>query len=212
MLRLTAVVVLLLTLVLGACGPQPVTSQVVRFHQLPQPIAGRAFTIEPGPGQVGSLEFESYANQVAARLQGLGMIPDRRNPDYIVHLDYGVGPPQTSVRAVPWPDYGWGTWGFGGWGHRHHHWGLGMGYTFAPRYDVYTVTRYDRWLYMEIVDTAAARQGRAGQVFEGSAVSIGANRALPEVIPYLVAALFEGFPGVSGSSIRVAVPVAPVLY
>ncbi len=210
MLRLSTVLALLLTLALSACGPQPITSQVVRFHQLP-PIAGRTFSIQPWSGQVGNLEFESYADQVAARLQRLGMVPDTRNPDYLVHLDYGVGPPQTSVRAVPWPDYGWGGLGYGGWGHRRH-WGLGLGYTFGPRYDVYTITRYDRWLHMEILDGAAARRGRTVQVFEGRAISVGSSRALPDVMPYLVTALFEGFPGVSGQSIRVAVPVAPVVY
>jgi hypothetical protein len=44
-------------------------------------------------------------------------------------------------------------------------------------------------------------------LFEGRAVAEGQRREIAPVMPYLVRALFTGFPGSSGTTVRVDVPV-----
>lgn len=205
-----------LVLLVAACGPQMVTSQVTRFHHLPPGFAGQSFTILPDSDQVGSLEFQSYADQVAARLaaHGLRPVPDTANPDLVVKLDYGVGSGRTAVYSRP-STYGSFGLGYGSFGWPHRRWGTGIGFGFPfgdpwgpPYYDTYSVTKYDRWLAVDILEGPSYRQGRPVSVFEGRAVSEGSSRALPEVVPYLSRALFENFPGMSGQTVRVAVPVS----
>lgn len=210
MTSVRALVALALVLLVAACGPQLVTSQVTRFHNLPPGFAGQTFTILPEPDQVGSLEFQSYADQVAARLTALGLRPvrDTASPDLVVKLDYGVGGGRTAVYTRPSAT---GHFGYGyGWPSRRWGYGLGVGFPFdpwGPSYETYAVTKYDRWLALDILDGPSFRQGRPIRAFEGRAVSEGGSRALPQVMPYLVAALFENFPGASGQTVRVAVPV-----
>ncbi len=207
-----ALLALLVVSLLAACGPRMVTSQVTRFHALPPGFAGESFTILPEQGQVGSLEFQSYADLVAAQLQARGLtpVPASEKADYVVYLDYGIGPPRTIVGTRPSPFYGSFGYGFGSRRHRDRWgYGLGVGFPFGPfgPYETYAVTRYDRWLEVEMLDAGALRAGKPVHVFEGRAISEGSSASLPQVMPYLAAALFENFPGMSGQTVRVAVPV-----
>lgn len=206
MMRVPLLFTLLLTLAVAACGPPVVPVQVVRFHELSPATVGKSFAIQAERNQTGNIEFESYANQVAAKLQQLGMTPVSANADYVVRLDYGIGPPQTVVHVAPPPPP---PPGFGlhyGWPRRH--WGYGVGFGYGYGYgSTYTTTRYERWLEVEMLDGPSMRRGQPNQVFEGRAINDGRSRALPEVMPFLVAALFDGFPGLSGQTLTIAVPV-----
>lgn len=197
--------VLLLTLFVAACGPHVVTSDVTRFHALPPDLPGRTFTILPDQSQLGSLEFQTYADQVAARLEQLGLRPvaDANKADLVVSMAYGIGPPRTIVTHTPSPVYG----SFGWWGGPRRHWGWGWGVPFGPVYDTHVITKYTRWLDIDINGGEGLRQGRPARLFEGRAISDGGNAALPQVMPYLIAAMFDNFPGNSGQTVRVAVPV-----
>ncbi len=205
-----AILALALVLLVAACGPRMVTSQVTRFHQLPPGFAGQSFTIVPERDQIGSLEFQAYADQVAAQLaaHGLRPVPDTAHSDLEVKLDYGVGPGRTAIYTSPGP-YGSFGLGYGRFGHRHWGTGVGLGFPlYGPAYyDTYTVTKYDRWLAVDILEGPQFRKGRPVSVFEGRAVSEGSSRDLPQVVPYLARALFDNFPGMSGQTVRVAVPV-----
>jgi hypothetical protein len=215
MRSLRTIVAVALVLLVSACGPRVVTSQVTRFHQLPPGFAGQTFTILPESDQVGSLEFQSYADQVAAQLAAHGLQPVASGGDLVVKLDYGIGSGRTAIYTRPstYGSFGVGCGGFG-WPHRRWGTGLGLGMGFPlgdpwgpGYYDTYAVTKYDRWLAVDILEGPSFRQGRPISVFEGRAVSEGSSRALPQVMPYLARALFDNFPGMSGQTVRVAVPV-----
>lgn len=197
-----ALVLLLLTVGLSACGPRLVTSDVTRFHS-PELLAEphRTFTILPREDQVGSLEFQRYAELVAQELaeQGLRPVPPgEEEADLVVRLRYGVEGPRQEIET--WPVRG--SIGFGTW---RDPWGFGFG---APLYsEIDTRTVYTHWLRTEIVDAPALRQGRRDVLFEGRAVSTTGGSGLPEVMPYLATALFENFPGASGQTVRVRIPI-----
>lgn len=198
-----ALVLLLLAVTLSACGPRVVTSDVTRFHS-PQLLSApyQTFTIVPRDEQVGSLEFQRYAELVAQRLaaQGLRPVPPGEGEaDVVVRLDYGVEGPRQEIESRPVT----GTVGFGTW---HDPWGFGFG---APLYsEIDTRTVYSHWLRAEIIDASALRDGRREVMFEGRAVSTTSGAGLPQVMPYLAQALFQDFPGTNGQTVRVRIPLA----
>lgn len=204
----------LAALILTACGPRMVTSDVTRFHTLLSAAAPEAqsFTILPRQNQVGSLEFQQYAELLANRLTALGyrpVPPESATADIVVFLDYGVTTGPVEVRSSPvYGSIGLG-YGFGRWPHRYS---VGGGFPFYPfdgvvGYDTYSVTRYTRWIDVEMLKGPEFRAGKPTSLFEGRAVSEGSGKSLPAVMPYMVTALFDHFPGPSGQTVEVSVPV-----
>lgn len=201
-------------MVLTACGPQMVTSDVTRFHTLPPTASAeaRTFTILPRPNQVGSLEFQQYAELIANRLTAQGYRPlpsESGTADVVVFLDFGVSTGPVEVRSSPvYGSVGLG-YGFGRWPHRY---GVGGSFPLYPfdgvvGYDTYSVTKYTRWVDIDMLKGPEFRAGHQVSVFEGRAVSEGAGKSLPAVMPYMVTALFDHFPGPSGQTVAVSVPV-----
>ncbi len=197
-----ALVLLLVAAGLAACGPRVISSDVTRFHNpdLLSP-ANQTFTITPREQQVGSLEFQRYAEIVARRLSARGLqpvAPGAGPADLVVRLDYGLEGPRTEIQSRPVT----GSVGFSRW---HDPWAFGFGMPLYSEIDTRQV--YTRWLRVEMLDGDALRAGRRDVLFEGRAVSTGTASGLPAMMPYLAAALFESFPGTSGQTVRVQVPV-----
>lgn len=193
--------ILALALLLGACTNPVVQTDVTRFNAFgPNPAPG-SFTIVPDAHQVGSLEFQDYAAQVADALAAKGWrpVPPGGGPaDANVSLHWGVGPPETVTWQSPSSVYS-GV----GWGPRSAWYGGGI-YDPFPYWETRSQTTFPRWLAVDMVDAKAP--GRH-VLFEGRAVAEGNRREIAPVMPYLVRALFTGFPGTSGTTVRVDVPV-----
>ncbi|MGE5504216.1 MAG: DUF4136 domain-containing protein [Actinomycetota bacterium] len=202
-MRMLAAAVLL-TALLAGCGPQLVQTDVTRFHAVPagQP---RSFTILPDQAQRGSLEFENYAQQVAAQLQTRGWRAVAATPgaeaETVVFIHWGTGPGRTEAWSSPSSVYG----GMG-WGPRSHWMGGGV-YDPFPYYETRAITYVPKWLTVDILDGPAWRAGTPRKVFEGRAVTDSGGEAVAPVVPYLIKALFVNFPGADGTTARVAVPV-----
>ena len=185
MKRASQSVVLLLLL----CGCQEtISATVTRFNALPQPLPAQSFTVVPQGPQTGDLEFQHVAGLVAAALErhGFRALSQGANApaDIVVLLQYGPAGSRTQVI-----DYGpgWYPW-----------WGF-------PPYDVYTL--YAQYLHVELLDGAAWRHGQQRMLFQGRAITETGVREINIVMPYLVDALFQRFPGINGETIRVTVPV-----
>jgi Domain of unknown function (DUF4136) len=178
---------LFLLLALTACQDRVVAS-VTRFNSLPPALGGQSFTILPQGPQVGSLEFQHAAELVASSLASYGFRPVAPNgpaTDLVAVLQYGPAGARTEIV-----DYG------PAWGPPWH----GM-----PQYDAYTV--YAQFLEVDLLDGPAWRRGERQMVFQGRAVADTGVREFNLVLPYLVRALFDHFPGVNGQTVRVIVPV-----
>lgn len=199
---------LLLILFVAGCTTPIVKADVTRFHVM-SAAPPRSFTIVPEPGQAGSLEFQNYAEMVAAGLAAQGwrpVAPGGGEADTVVSVRWGVGQPNTVTWNSPSSVYGGYGWGGGG---RSFH-GAGMGFPFGdpfPYWETRSATYFPKWLAVEIADARARKAGDRRILFEGRAISEGARRELAPVMPYLVRALFTGFPGANGTTVRVELPV-----
>ena len=175
----------LMLLLLGACATT-VTTEVTRFHNDTTP-AGETVAIVPlDNAKTGSLEFAAYAKLVAKKLSDIGykVVDAGANPDLLAKMDYSVGPPQTKIKS--WPR-----------NFVHYHFYYGDPYPFFygqywDEPDYYSYTVYMRTLKVNI------SRANGESLFEGHVDSVGQDHNLNEVMPYLVKAMFNNFPGESG--------------
>lgn len=196
---------------LGACAT-PFRADVTRFQQLPAP-QGETFAITSGdPKLKGGLEFAQYASLVAQRLEAVGYrrAADGAQANLIVKLDYGVD--NGRERVVSDPDFGWGGWGGGPWGGP---WGY-----YGPRHRGYMYGFYDPFLYgagwgrdnissytiySSQLDLQIERAGSGQRLFEGTAKAVSRDNNLTNLVPNLVDAMFTGFPGNNGQTVKISI-------
>jgi hypothetical protein len=201
-------------LALGGCATG-LPTQVSRYQAMPAP-AGQSFVIQPAdPEDRGGLEFSRYADLVRRHMiaQGYSEAGSAEQASLIVSVGYGVDDGRQQV--VTRPGLGYGRFGYGGFGYRPY-WSRfgGCGRLRSPFYygwddpfwyrggfgdeiDVYTV--YTGYLDMDI----RRPDGRA--VFEGTARARSRTDDLGVLVPNLVEAMFTGFPGNSGETVKITV-------
>jgi hypothetical protein len=198
-------------LMLSACATG-FPAQVQRFQAMPAP-QGQSFVIQPADREnAGGLEFSQYADLIRRHLTGLGYSEAAAPGDasFVVTLDYGVDNGRDRVAYYPNP------WGYGGFGYRPFY--SRFGYFGRHRYpfywgfqdpfwgdpfggdDVRVYTVYTAYLDMDIRRTADGQS-----LFEGLAQARSRSNELPVLVPNLVEAMFTGFPGNSGETVRITV-------
>jgi hypothetical protein len=200
-------------LAMAGCAA-PFQAQVSRFQQLPAPQGQTFAVVADNPRLEGGLEFSQYANTVAQRLAGYGYTRavDPASANLIVRLDYGVDKGRDKLRTVPGfgPSFG-GRFGYSnGWGPYRPYWGFGRRawvygfddpFLYGSRYDeVESYTVYESQLAMKI-----ERKGTRERVFEGTAKAMSSDNDLTTLVPNLIEAMFTGFPGNSGQTVRITV-------
>lgn len=212
MLALSAPVALL---AVSACTTGFPT-QVQRFQAMPAP-QGQTFVIRAADQEKsGGLEFSQYADLVRRYLmaQGYAEAPSAQAATLVVSLDYGVDDGRERIVSRPDP-FGYGH-GFGyrpfysrfGYFGRHgspFYWGWNDPFFYGRYggyggYDIDSYTIYTSYLDMDI------RRAADGQsLFEGLAQARSRSNELPTLVPNLVEAMFTGFPGNSGETVRITV-------
>lgn len=203
--RLRFAAAALLLVGLAACA-QTFKADVSRFQsQMPAP-AGQTFAVvADDPAMAGGLEFSQYASYVRDHMARLGYVPvsEPEKATLIVRFDYGVDKGRERIRSTgPRYDPFWGPWyGYHPyWGpSRHGMWGYGW-YDpwFDDRYDSYTV-------YTSGITLKIDRRADQARLFEGKAEAVSTSNRLQYLVPNLVEAMFTGFPGNSGETVRITV-------
>ena len=201
-------------LALAACVTG-LPTEVSRFQAMPAP-QGQSFVVQPArAGDRGGLEFAQYADLVRRNLTALGYTEasSAREASFVVTLDYGVD--QGRERVIATPDPFGDPWGYRGFGYRPYfsRWGYGgFGRYRSPffwgwhdpfwggGYDVSSYTLYTSFLDMDI-----KRTGDGQSLFEGHAQARSQSNELPRLVPNLIEAMFTGFPGNSGETVRITV-------
>lgn len=198
----------LAVLSLGACATG-FSSDVTRFQQLPIP-QGQSFAVIPLDPAQGGLEFQSYAGLVGRELAQEGFRPasDVATADLLVRIGYDIDTGRERVRSsglgfggssfIGRRGFGGGYGGFARTGFAYGFydpWAFGSGFN-----DVYSYTVFTSQLQMKIDD-----QRSGGNVFDGRAEALSRTRQLDRVVPNLVEAMFTGFPGRSGETVRITV-------
>lgn len=208
-----AAIVPLALLGLSACAT-PFRADVSRYSaQLPAPQGQSFAVVADNPALAGGIEFSQYASLVGAKMASLGYVPaaSADTADLLVRFDYGVDKGREKVRSTGFSDPFWGPWygypRFGYYGrhayypyHRGGLWGYGW-YDpwFGDRgYESYTV--YQSGIGMKI-----DRRADGQRLFEGKAEAASTSNRLPYLVPNLVEAMFSGFPGNSGETVRISI-------
>ena len=188
--------------VLTACA-SPITTRVTSFNEWPANAAGSTFSYIRRPG-VRELEQAAYENYVQLELEkrGLKRAPagqagriqvDVAATNHSQRQTYNTPVYQNSyVYLPPYRDAAGhffpGFWEFD---------------PFGPRYvgerqvsNIIQITS----LQLRLLDTQGSPPGKARTVFESRALyeGFGDSDNLPVLVPYLVRAIFDEFPGQSG--------------
>jgi Domain of unknown function (DUF4136) len=197
-------------LALGACAT-PFQAKVSRFQQLPVPQGQTFAVVANSPQMNDSLEFQTYARMVAAKLGAVGYAPaaNATAANLIVRLDYGVDKGREKLRSSPsfgYAGYGYGGYGYGPWGRPFYGYGRrAFAYGFYDPFlfdDFNQVESYT--VYNSQLDMRIERKG-GERVFEGKAQAMSIDNDLTTLVPNLIEAMFTNFPGNSGETVKITV-------
>ncbi len=191
MKRITIIAVAAISgLLLASCATQ-IKSEVTRFHVLAAPSGEIIQIVHRDPEKNSSPEFHAYAQMIGERMGSLGYRPTPPGgvPDIVVELDYGVGP-----GPAPGDDSG-RTRGTVGVGVGSHGGGVNVGLS-----GIFGAGSRGAQTHLRRLELEMIRASDHDVLFEGRVVSLGRNGSLAEIMPYLIAAMFDGFPGESGKT------------
>ena len=196
-------------LALSACATG-FPAQVSRYQAMPAPM-GQTFAIQAAdPEDRGGLEFSRYADLVRQHMIGQGYTPAASPGDatLLVTLDYGVDNGRTKIVSYP---SSFGRFGYGGFGYRpfysrfghpfYYGWHDPFWYGSGFGYDIDSYTVFTSFLDMDIRRTVDGQS-----LFEGTAKARSRTDRLQVLVPNLIEAMFTGFPGNSGETVRITVP------
>lgn len=204
---------------LAACA-SPFNAQVSRFQaQLPPPQGQTFAVVADDPALAGGIEFGQYAAFVAQHMEKLGYVQADRPDDatLLVRFDYGVD--DGRERIVPSPfAYGYRDPFYRGW------------YDYQPIFYrdrdgrplvTYIPTRrwdygfYDPWfggpdidsytVYTSGISLKIDRASDGKRLFEGKAQAVSTSNRLQYLVPNLIEAMFTGFPGDNGKTVRISI-------
>ena len=203
-------------LALSACA-ESINTTVSRYQAMPAP-QGQTFYVVPAGGMAnnGGLEFQRYAGIDAQQLQARGYTPaaNAQSANMVVQFGYGVDRGQVRYVSDPFsygrygygglygpywglyrPRFGWGWGGAYSWGWDDPFWGGGYG----GGIDSYVE-------YHSQIDLHIRQAATNAPLFDGRAQARSETNRLDVVIPSLVDAMFTGFPGRSGETVRITIP------
>ena len=211
-------------LALSACATG-LRTQVSRFQAMPAP-QGQSFVVVPAnPSDAGGLEFSRYAELVAQQMQARGFdrAPSINQATMVVQVGYDVGDAQTEVVSDPFPHYGYGYgygYPYGGWGYPYYgrrrssfYWGWNDPFWYGRYggfggYGPYDGIRSYTY-YVSELDMNIRRKADNASLFEGTAKARSRTDNPQKVVPSLIQAMFTGFPGNSGETVKITIPPEP---
>lgn len=195
-------------------------AKVSRYQAMPAP-QGQSFVVVPADARdMGGLEFSRYADMVAAGMQAQGYTRAASidQATMVVQLGYGVDQGRTEVVEDPfyysrrydpfWTGY-YGRPYYSRYGYRSRlspfYYGWDDPFWYSPwDRSVRSYTSYKSELTLNI-----RRKTDNASLFEGRAQARSTDDNLARIVPNLVEAMFTGFPGRSGETIKITVPPAP---
>ncbi len=189
-------------------------AKVSRFQALPAP-SGQTFVVQSSdPRLQGGIEFGQYAQLVVGKLSQQGYTPaaDPSRADLVVKLEYHVDSGRERIQSYP---SRYGGFGYGGFGGGYGGFGFG-GFGYRPYlngfYDPFLFGGYGGFndvrsytVYTSELDLQIDRTDTGKRVFEGTARAMSTDNDLPHLVPNLIDAMFTGFPGNSGETVKITI-------
>lgn len=179
------------TLMLTSCA-SGIKNNVTRFHQLPTPNGETIEVIAMDPTLQQSIEFGSYAQMIGSKLGQVGYKPPSGNASqYIAEISYLIRSIQDGIIEDRSPvSVGVGV---GSGGRRS---GTSMGVGISTSFgSSNTPMQYVSSLSMNIIDLSTGQR-----LYEGRVETINKNQNLAQIMPFMIEALFQDFPGENGTS------------
>lgn len=175
---------------LSGCSSS-IKSNVTRFHQLPPANGDSIEVVSLDPTLQQSIEFGTYAQMVGKKLGDVGYTPPENNRSrYIAELGYSIVPLGETVIENRSPvSVGVGV---GSGSRRGTSMGVGISTGFGSSN---TELQYVSRLTMNIIDLTTGNR-----LYEGHVENISRGQSLSQTMPLLIDALFQDFPGESGTS------------
>jgi hypothetical protein len=192
---------LVLLALLSGCA-SPITARVSSFQQWPADVLGSNFGFLAPVDHTRELEQASYAGLVAVELNKQGLQPAASGQPARILVDMNVSSQlenRSYSRPVYQDQYVYRP-GFRDAAGRIYP-GYWMLDPFGPRYvgnQQLMQTVQVSSLRLRLLDTQGPAGSSPRTVFESTATHEGSPAPLPSVVPYLVRAVFEGFPGANG--------------
>jgi hypothetical protein len=210
--KFAAAIAIAAAFALSACATS-LNTRVTRYQAMPAPQGQTFFVVPEGRmAATGGLEFQRYAALVTQQLQARGYTPAASVQDasMIVQLGYGIDQGQVRVVSDPFGPYG--GYGYPGY--------FGGSRFFYPRFGYWGSPFYYGWddpfmygrgidSYVEYhseVDLHIRGKGTNTPLFDGRAQARSETNRLDVVLPGLIEALFTGFPGRNGETVKITIP------
>ena len=209
---------LILLAFLAGCAsvPPQFVAQITVRHTIASDMAGKRFLFAQTSNQTQSLLEQQVQAQVGSQLMAAGLLQAQTpaDADWIVALTYGIDNGQVVVSQEPI----WGTVGY------DMYYGRmplrGGGFYYVPQYFPQTgivgsqpiqTTVYTSTLAVDISDRKLLQSGQFAKLYEGKALNKSVDQDLDWTLPWLSRALFLSFPGFSGqtTTVKLPLPVAP---
>jgi hypothetical protein len=214
---------------LSACAAG-LNTQVSRSQAAAIPL-GQSFYVVPATGTPDP-GFYRYASMVSQQLEAQGYRPAGapQVANLLVRLDYSVDRGKREyVREPSYGPYANGPFGYGGyWGSPYfsrwggypfyygwndpYWWGRpSLGYASVAPYN-YAPFGYggirEYTVYKSFLDMTIVRRADNAPLFQGHAQARSRTANLDKLVPPLVTAMFTGFPGRNGETVKITVPTS----
>lgn len=188
----------LLVVFLTACA-SPITAKVTSFNQWPTDTAGATFSFIRPADALNDLEQQAYEGTVQQALERLGLRRAPTGQSGRIQVDVVTSNGAREKRfhepiyrdnfiyQPPYRDAAGNVFG-----------GFWVPDPFGSRYvgdRIVTRTVQVSNLRVRLLDTQGNAPGKPRAVFESRAVYEGSNEDLPTLVPFLVRAVFDDFPG-----------------
>ena len=179
----------------GGCA-STLSARVTTYQEWPVGTQGEYYRIVPAPAQVGNLQFGAFSDMLRAAIGPVGLreAPPDAPARFNVQFEYGTSVTQGWVQRYNDPYWydGWMGPAFGGYYGGWRGWGGGVFYT--P-----SVVNVPVEVYRNTLTVTLADQMNAGkEVYRATAVHASEANNIDAVMPYLMQAIFDGFPGNNG--------------
>jgi Domain of unknown function (DUF4136) len=197
---------------LSACA-ESIRTTVSRYQSMPNPQGQSFFVVPDSPMAAnGGLEFQRYATLVAQQLQAHGYTPATNPKSATMLVQFGYAVDSGQVRYTDYGPYGWGG-GFGpywGSGFYRPRFGWGGGYYWGWN-DPFWYGGYGSGIdsyveYHSQMELHIRQAGTNAPLFDGRAQARSETSQMDVLIPSLVDAMFTGFPGHSGETVKITIP------
>jgi hypothetical protein len=205
-------------LALSACATG-LPTKVSRYQAMPAP-AGQSFVVVPADSRnVGGLEFARYADMVGQAMAAQGYRPAAGIGDatMVVQLAYGVDQGRTEIVEDPFAYNRFDPFYRGFYGRpyysRYRYWGPRSAFYYGWD-DPFWGSRFGSGIrsytsYRSELTLNIRRKADNASLFEGRAQARSTTDNLGTLVPNLVTAMFTGFPGRSGETVRITVAPPP---